>query len=134
MIEHNPDTDQFKSQMQESLLQETKNSSARKIAKHDNVYSMGEAIGNVYFIESGQIKLATVSSGGKECLLAIHGAGDVFGELCLSGSTERQETATAMEDSFLKELGCAQFLERLAKDSLLVGFVKYLTVRVAAQQ
>jgi hypothetical protein len=40
----------------------------------------------VYFIERGQIKLRMLSPEGKECLLAIHSAGDLFGELCLSGS------------------------------------------------
>src|SRR5713226_5229774 len=39
-----------------------------------------------------------------------------------------------MEDSFLKEIPCRKFLERLAKDSLLEGFIKYLAVRVADQQ
>ena len=134
MIEYNPDTILFKEQMRNSLQRETKNSSAIKIAKHDNVYTVGEAIEMVYFIESGQIKLAMVSSAGKECMLAIHGSGDVFGELCLSGLAGRLETATAMEDTLLKQLPCAKFLERLAKDSLLEGFVKYLTVRIGDQQ
>jgi len=120
--------------MRNSLQHETKNSRAVKIAKHDYVYTVGEAVEMVYFIESGQIKLATASSAGKECLLAIHGSGDVFGELCLSGLTGRSETATAMEDTFLKQVPCARFLERLSKDKLLEGFIKYLTVRVADQQ
>lgn len=134
MIEYNPETNLFKQQMRDSLQRETKDSSAVKIAKHDNVYTAGEAIEMVYFIESGQIKLAMVSSVGKECMLAIHGSGDVFGELCLSGLAGRLETAIAMEDTFLKQVPCARFLERLAKDSLLEGFVKYLTVRIGDQQ
>jgi CRP-like cAMP-binding protein len=73
-------------------------------------------------------------SEGKECMLAIHGEGDVFGELCLSGLGGRLETATAMEDTLLKEIPSARFLERLTKDSLLEGFIKYLAVRVADQQ
>ena len=39
-----------------------------------------------------------------------------------------------MEETVLKQVPCARFLERLAKDSLLEGFIKYLTVRVADQQ
>jgi CRP-like cAMP-binding protein len=39
-----------------------------------------------------------------------------------------------MEDTLLKKVPCAKFLERLAADSLLEGFVKYLAVRVADQQ
>jgi CRP/FNR family cyclic AMP-dependent transcriptional regulator len=134
MIQDYPETDLFKKQMRESLQREVKNSRAIKIAKHTNVYTLGEQDEMVYFIESGQVKLLMLSPEGKECLLAIHASGDVFGELCLSGIAGRLETATAMEDSVLKKVPCAKFLERLATDSLLEGFVKYLAVRVADQQ
>ena len=134
MIQQAPQSDQFKEQIQSSLLSETKNSSAIKVGKHDHVYTVGDERETVYFIEKGQIKLVMVSGEGKECMLAIHGAGDVFGELCLSGLGGRLETATAMEETFLKEIPCNKFLERLKKDSLLEGFVRYLAVRVADQQ
>jgi len=134
MIEDYPESDPFKEQMRESLRREVKNSRAIKIAKHANVYVGGEQDEMVYFIESGLVKLVKVSSEGKECLLAIHASGDVFGELCLSGIAGRLETATAMEDTLLKKVPCARFLERLANDSLLEGFVRYLATRVADQQ
>jgi CRP/FNR family transcriptional regulator, cyclic AMP receptor protein len=134
MIQDYPETDLFKKQMHESLKREVRNSRAIKIAKHANVYTIGEQDEMVYFIESGQVKLLMLSSEGKECLLAIHASGDVFGELCLSGLAGRLETATAMEDTLLKKVPCDRFLERLATDSLLEGFVKYLAVRVADQQ
>jgi CRP/FNR family cyclic AMP-dependent transcriptional regulator len=134
MIQDYPETDLFKKQMRESLQREVKNSRAIKIAKHANVYTIGEQDEMVYFIESGEVKLLMLSSEGRECLLAIHSSGDVFGELCLSGLAGRLETATAMEDTRLKKVPCAKFLERLATDSLLEGFVKYLAVRVSDQQ
>jgi CRP/FNR family cyclic AMP-dependent transcriptional regulator len=134
MIENNLDTNLFKAQMRDSLVNETKNSQAIKIAKHNNVYVVGDEIEMVYFIESGEVKLVTMSTEGKECTLAIHSAGDIFGELCLSGLVGRQETATAMKNTVLKQVPCDKFLERLSRDSLLVGFIKYLTVRIADQQ
>jgi CRP/FNR family transcriptional regulator, cyclic AMP receptor protein len=134
MIQQTSRSDQFKEQMQGSLFNETKNSNTIKVDKHNHVYTDGDKRETVYFIEKGQIKLVMASSEGKECLLAIHGPGDVFGELCLSGLGGRLETATAMEDSSLKEIPCVKFLDRLAKDSLLEGFIKYLAVRVADQQ
>jgi CRP/FNR family cyclic AMP-dependent transcriptional regulator len=134
MIQHNPDTDLFKLQMRISLQRETETSGAINISKHDNVYTVGEEIEMVYFIESGEVKLVMLSSEGKECMLAIHTSGDIFGELCLSGLVGRLETATAMENTVLKQIPCARFLERLGKDSLLVGFIKYLAVRIADQQ
>lgn len=134
MIQNNPETDIFKQKMRSSLQRETKNSTALNIAKNNNVYTIGEEVQQVYFIEAGEIKLVMLSSEGKECTLAIHASGDIFGELCLSGLKGRLETATAMEDTVLKQVPCARFLERLAKDSLLEGFIKYLIVRVADQQ
>ena len=134
MIQQTPQSERFKEQMQGSLLSETKNSSPIKVDKHNHVYTVGDERETVYFIEKGQVKLVMISEEGKECILAIHGGGDVFGELCLSGLGGRLETATAMEDSFLKEIPCDKFLGRLAKDSLLEGFIKYMAVRVADQQ
>jgi CRP/FNR family cyclic AMP-dependent transcriptional regulator len=134
MIQDNPAINSFKSEMRESLRLETMNSMAVKIPKHDNVYTIGDEVEMVYFIETGEVKLVSVSAEGRECMLAIHASGDVFGELCLSGLQGRLETATAMEDTSLKQIPCGRFLERLAKDSLLEGFVRYLAVRVADQQ
>ena len=134
MIQSNPETELFKQQMRESLQRETENSSGIQVAKHNNVYTAGEEVEMVYFIERGQVKLVMVSSEGKECMLAIHTSGDIFGELCLSGLAGRMETATAMEDTVLKRIPCARFLERLSRDSLLEGFIKYMAVRVADQQ
>ena len=97
MIQQTPQADLFKQQLRDSLQRETLNSRAIKIARHTNVYTCGDQDETVYFIESGQIKLLMLSSEGKECLLAIHAAGDIFGELCLSRLGARLETATAMK-------------------------------------
>jgi CRP-like cAMP-binding protein len=120
--------------MRESLQRETMNSRAVKIARHTNVYSCGDQDQMVYFIESGQVKLLMLSSEGKECLLAIHSGGDIFGELCLSGLGARLESATAMKATTLKQIPCSQFFARLRHDSLYEGFVRYRAVRIADQQ
>jgi len=134
MIQQTPQADEFKKQLRDSLQRETLNSRAVKIARHANVYTSGDQNEMVYFIESGQIKLLMLSSEGKECLLAIHSGGDIFGELCLSGLAARVETATAMKVTTLKQIPCAQFFARLSQDSLFEGFVRYMAVRVADQQ
>ena len=135
MIQQTPQADKFKQQMRESLQQETANSRAVKIAKHADVYMCGDQDETVYFIESGQIKLLMfIPSEGKQYLLTLHSEGDIFGELCLSGSGARLETATAMKPTSLKQIPSSQFFARLARDSLFEGFVRYLAVRVADQQ
>jgi len=134
MIQETPQADLFKQQMRESLRQETLNSRAVTIAKHDNVYTCGDNDELVYFIASGQVKLLMLSPEGRECLLAIHTAGDIFGELCLSGLGSRLETAKAMEETSLKQIPCSSFFGRLRRDLLFEGFVQYLAVRIADQQ
>jgi CRP-like cAMP-binding protein len=134
MIQEKPEVERFKEQMRESLRQETLHSRSITIAKQTNVYACGDSDELIYFIESGQIKLLMRSPEGKECLLAILAPGDIFGELCLSGLEARLETATAMEESVIKQIPCPKFFARLGRDKLFEGFVQYLTVRIADQQ
>jgi CRP-like cAMP-binding protein len=85
MIQQTPQADRFKQQMRDSLRRVTLNSRALKIARHQNAYTCGDQDEMADFTESSQIKLLMLSSQGKECILAIHSAGDIFCELCLSG-------------------------------------------------
>jgi len=133
-IQHTSQGDQFKQQLSDSLQREPLIYRAVKIPRHANVYTAGDQDEAVYFIESGEIKLLTHSAEGRECLLAIHSAGDIFGELCLSGLGSRQSTATAMRATTLKRIPHGQFIARLSRDSLFEGFVRYLAVRIAEQQ
>jgi CRP/FNR family cyclic AMP-dependent transcriptional regulator len=133
-IQLTPQADLFKQQLRDSLQRETANTGAVSIARHSNVYTCGDRDEMVYFVESGQVKLLMLSAEGRECLLAIHGEGDIFGELCLSGLGARLETATAMQATTLKQIPCSQFFARLGRDSLFEGFVRYLAVRIADQQ
>jgi CRP-like cAMP-binding protein len=134
MIQETPQAELFKQQLRDLLRQETKNSRAIRIAKHGHVYTCGDRAETIYFIESGQIKLLMLSPEEKECLLAIHTAGDIFGELCLSGLGARLETATAMEETALKQIPCSSFFARLRRDLLFEGFVQYLAARIADRQ
>jgi CRP/FNR family cyclic AMP-dependent transcriptional regulator len=126
--------DDFKIRLRQSLQLQTLDVASAHLSKHQSVYVLGDKAESVYFIESGQIKLLTLSAQGKECLLAIHTAGDTFGELCLTGCKPRQETAMAMEDTMLKRIPCSSFILHLSRNSLVEGFVHYLVTRVGDQQ
>ena len=134
MIEQTPQASLFMQQLRDLLRRETEDARALKIAKHENIYTCGEHGDSVYFIEGGQIKLVMVSPEGRECIFAVLGFGEVFGELTLSGSGERIETATAMEQTELKAIPSSKFFALLNSNHLLEGFVRYLTVRIAEQQ
>ncbi len=86
MIQETPQADLFKQQLHKSLRLETLNSRPVTIAKHDHVYTCGDNDEMVYFIESGQIKLLMLSPEG---------------------------TATAMEETILKQIPCPEFFLRV---------------------
>lgn len=133
MIRQIPPVDLFKQQLRTTLRQETQHRTLQ-FAKQTHIYTCGDQEEQVYFIESGQVKLLMLSPEGNECLLAILSAGDIFGELCLSGLSERTETAVAMTKTMVRVLPSARFFARLRDDGLLEGFVQYLAVRIADQQ
>lgn len=124
----------FKDRLHQSLQGDVSHFPTVHIAKHQNVYVCGDPAASVYFIQAGQIKLLMSSADGKECLLAIHTQGDIFGELCLAQSSAREETAAAMAETTLKRIACAQFFLHLTRNSLVEDFVRYLANRIANQQ
>jgi CRP/FNR family cyclic AMP-dependent transcriptional regulator len=133
-IQKIPQTDLLKQQLRDWLQRETLRFRPIKFAKHENIYNCGDEDQMVYVMESGQIKLVTLSPEGKECLLAIYTSGDVFGELCLANLGPRMETATAMEETILRRIPRVQLFTLLTNESLLQGFMQYLIVRIADQQ
>jgi CRP-like cAMP-binding protein len=104
------------------------------VAKGEYVYDVGDEGDTIYFINHGQIKLRILSPEGKECMLAIYSAGDIFGELGLSGLPARFDQAVASEDAEIKKITNENFFKRLSHDSLYAGFAQYLVVRSVEQQ
>jgi CRP/FNR family cyclic AMP-dependent transcriptional regulator len=134
MRQSTPQLDPFTQQLQAALRQATQPLPATKLAKGATIYRAGDQDATVYVIESGEIKLVMLTPDGAESLLAVLSAGDIFGELCLAGRGERQETATAMTTAVVRALPCAHFLLLLNQEGLLPGFIHYLAGRIADQQ
>ncbi|HYL34616.1 MAG TPA: Crp/Fnr family transcriptional regulator [Bryobacteraceae bacterium] len=106
---------------------------ALRVRRNENVYMYGDRDDSVYLIQSGQIKLSTCNAEAKSCTLGIFGAGDVFGELSLV-TQSRAETATAMKDSFLRQIKSYDLLSWLTSNDLIESFVNHLLVRIAVHQ
>ncbi len=105
-----------------------------RLSKNTQVYAAGERDANVYFIQSGTIKVLWPTPGGNEGLVAVYGEGDLFGESCLNGATARSETAVAMKDSTLMQIPRDAFLAVLGRDGLLMSIAQYLINRIAERQ
>jgi hypothetical protein len=73
--------------------------------KGSTVFSQGDDANSVYYIQKGKVKMAVISSQGKEATVAIMGAGDFVGEDCVASSHRlRLLTATAMSESVLLKI------------------------------
>ena len=70
----------------------------------DVIFSQGDPADALFYIQEGKVKVTTLSSHGKEAVVAILGAGDFFGEGCLAGQPLRISTVAAIADSKIARL------------------------------
>lgn len=105
-----------------------------RIYRQRRVYSCGSIDQFLYYVESGRIKLLVPAASGKECLVAIHTAGDFFGESCLAGLARRRETAIAMEDAVLRRMPHVCFLAIVHAAGSMEKLACHLAERIAEQQ
>jgi CRP-like cAMP-binding protein len=61
------------------------------------VFSQGDVADEVFYIESGKVKLSVVSKRGKAAVVAIMPEASFFGENCLAGQPLRMSTASAVQ-------------------------------------
>ena len=70
-----------------------------EFCKNKVIFSQGDAADSLFYIRRGKIKLTVVSARGKEAVIGLLGAGDFFGEGCLTAQTVRMATASTLTDS-----------------------------------
>ena len=67
--------------------------------KGEKIFSQGDPADSIYFVQTGRIKIAVVSTAGKEAVLAMPGPHDFFGEGALVNQSLRVSTAETLEAS-----------------------------------
>lgn len=70
--------------------------STRSVAKDTVVFHGGDAADAVYVISSGKVKIVTTSTDGKEFILTVLGAGQVFGEMALLEEAPRSASVITL--------------------------------------
>ena len=65
--------------------------------KNTFIYNPGEAADWVYFVTEGVVKSGTINDEGKEVIKNVLYPGEMFGELGLSGMTERPDFASSLK-------------------------------------
>ena len=110
-------------------------SSARvRVDAQHSIYATGDDDDAMYLIESGQVKLSMSSAAGKDCLLAIYTAGEVFGESCFVGSPRRFESALAMAPTVVRRVSRRDLLAELKTSAAAPALIRHLASRLADRQ
>ena len=94
------------------------------------VFVQGDPAHDVFYIQSGRIKLSVLSRTGKEAVVAILGPGDFFGEGCLAAQPRRIATAAAMTASTVLVIEKPQMVELLRTQPVLAQrFLAHMLAR-----
>src|SRR6202158_2667364 len=106
---------------------------ARRVVEYrrsEKIYSQGESINDVLYIQKGGIKLSVVNEVGREAVVAMLGPGDFFGEGGLAGQLVRMGTATAITPTTLLVIEKQEMIRVLhAEHTFSDRFVAYMLTR-----
>lgn len=96
------------------------------------IFSQGDPIHHVYYIEHGSVKLAVASKSGKEAVVGLLGAGDFFGEGGLNDAKFNTYSASAATDCRVVRIDNRWMGQMLYRDRLFSDFfTSYLLARKA---
>ncbi len=98
--------------------------------KNGNVFLQGDPADAIFYIQKGKVKLTVVSQQGKEAVVAILGAGDFFGEVCLAGQSQRMASAATLSECSIMRLNKERVVRLLHDEpSFSELFLHYLLSR-----
>jgi CRP/FNR family transcriptional regulator, cyclic AMP receptor protein len=84
-----------------SLVERRTADTIAKYGRGETIFTQGDACDDVFYIETGGVKLSVLSRTGHEAVVAVLGPGDFFGEGCLAGLKKRTASATAITPSVI---------------------------------
>jgi len=101
-----------------------------RYGRSQKIFAQGDPANSVMYIQDGGVKLSVVSAVGKEAIVALLGAGDFFGEGCLSGLPFRMGAATAITPTTVLIIEKKEMIRVLHKEYKLSDrFIAYLLTR-----
>jgi CRP/FNR family cyclic AMP-dependent transcriptional regulator len=100
------------------------------VSKNQAIYTQGDAVGTVFFIQEGGVELTVVSRFGKKAVLGTFSEGEFFGEDGLAQRPSRLGSAMAMSDCKVLRIAEKAMAVALRKDRDLSDlFIKQLLAR-----
>lgn len=102
------------------------------VSRNSVIYRHAERADQIFFIESGLVKIDGASAEGKIAVIALLGSGSFFGESCLAGHTVRKTNASALLNSRLVSVRKST-MQRLLRTEPHVSryFTAYMIRRLA---
>lgn len=92
----------------------------RRYKKNQVIFLEEETGEYMYIVISGKVKVTKSSTSGKESILAIHQAGDFFGEMSLLDGKTSPATVSAMEECRIVTVGKQDFNKLLLRNEKVV--------------
>jgi CRP/FNR family transcriptional regulator, cyclic AMP receptor protein len=86
-----------------------------RLAPNDVLWSQGDVDDGLYYVESGQLKVAVVSPNGREAIITLHGEGAFFGMRSLV-KPRRGATVTALTACSLLRISAAATLRMVREE------------------
>jgi len=74
------------------------NRKSSRFQKNDVIYEVGDQGRTLFFLQTGYVKVGTLSSDGREIIYDVRKGGDLIGELCVCGRPH-PDRAVALEDT-----------------------------------
>jgi CRP/FNR family cyclic AMP-dependent transcriptional regulator len=94
------------------------------------IFAQGDVTDAVFYIQTGAVRIAVLSSSGKEATIGILRAGNFFGEGCLAGQALRMGSANSLTDCDLLRIDKKAMMQALHREHKLSDrFVAYLLKR-----
>ena len=104
---------------------------ARSYHKNQIIFLEEETGNYMYLVLSGKVKVSKSGAGGRETILAIHRAGDFFGEMSLLDGKTAPATVSAMEDSKIISVSGADFHKYLLhNEKVMLQIINVLCARL----
>ena len=121
----------FASLSDQALEELARSLGRRTFAKDMIIFHKGSSGQTMYIVESGKVRIFTLSEWGQEVTLNVYGSGDVFGEFSLLDGLPRSAGAVALEKTVTLTLHRDRFFEHLeASPSMARSIIEVLTARL----
>lgn len=101
----------------------------KKVEEGQTIIDFEDASSDVYFLESGQVRIQIRTMGGRELILADLRGGEFFGELSAIDGTPRSANVSALTNAVICIVGAPVFRQMLAASPALSAKVMQLLAR-----